>query len=153
MANLDHQNDPGNRRIKQNAALTATISYDQFPSTTSGQDSVVPFAVPRNSIVTSVIAVVSTAFSGTTPEVIVGTSSDDDGFVTAANFTPTVGSKVGSGALLNATTGSNDLPILVEMTWGASKPAAGELTLIVQYVTYGKYAGDPSQAQVAAAEV
>ena len=149
MATLDHQNDQGNRRIRSQQSLAAVVTAAMFTSSTSGEDSVAIFAVPKNSIITRCVAVNTTAWSGTTPELIVGTSSDDDGFVTASNFTPTVGSKNGSGALINATTGANDLLILAEATWGASKPTAGETVVIVSYIEFGVNAGAPNMGQVA----
>ena len=155
MANLNRQNDEGNRRLKDVKVLTATISHDMFPSTTSGEDSVVPFAVPKNSIVLAVNMRVKTAFTGTTPEIIVGTSADDNAFITTTNFTPTAGYKVGSGTGIGLDTADSDLAVLAEMTWGASKPGAGEAVLVVQYVTYGpaKTAGAPYQSLVDEVEV
>ena len=147
MAAIDRQNVPGNTRIRSYQALAGKVVIGDFASTTSGEDTVVPFAVPRNSIIKSAVVVTTTAFNGTTPAVEVGTSSDDDGFVASASVTA-LGSDVGSGTLLNATTGAADLPVHVKLSWGTNKPTAGEMTVVVTYVEFGKDAGAPHMGQV-----
>ena len=153
MATLNHQNDVGNTRLKHDGSLTAKITPDMFPASAadgSGDDTAVVFAVPNGSVITSVRVVNVTAWNGTGTEVLVGTKSDDDAFVTAGNFSMTTGVKVGSGTG-DYDTGDANLPIHVKLNWtnGANnKPTAGESYLVVQYVEYGKDAGSPSMAQV-----
>ena len=146
MATLNNQNKPGNRRLKHNGALSATISHSDFPATTSGQDDVAVFAVPANSIITYVRVINKTAWNGTTPELIVGTSSDDDSILTTTQFTPTTGVKSANSGI---DTGGSDMLLLAKLTWGASKPTAGETVLVVEFTEYGKNAGAPSAANVA----
>ena len=149
MAALDHQNNPGNRRLKHNGALTARITPADFPSTTSGQDTVVVFAIPKGSVTTDVRVINTTAWNGTGAELIVGTSTDDDALVTAANFTATAGVKTGTGVL---DSGSSDTAIHAKLSWTA-KPTQGESYLVVNFTEYGKNAGAPSSANVAEVSV
>ena len=153
MATRNHQRDTGNCFLKQAGTLTARIRANMFLSlaTAPGGDTVVPFAVPADAIVTDAYFVVTTAFNGTGTNIEVGTKSDDDGFVTSANGTATVGTKVGSGTLLNAISGSDNLPIHVKLNWtsGANnKPTAGEGHVVIKYTTIGRSSGDPDYTGV-----
>ena len=150
MATLNHQNNPGNRRLKHDGSLTATITPSDFPATTSGQDDVVVFAVPANSLITYARLINTTAWNGTTPELIVGNSSNDDEIVTTTQFTPTAGVKSANSGI---DTGAAPYSVTAKLTWGASKPTAGESVLVVEYVEYGKNAGSPSNANVAEVDV
>ena len=150
MANHNTQRSRGNTLIKQVGALSAEITADMFTTTTSGDDNVIPFAVPANAIITNVRASVKTAFTGTTPEVKVGSSSDDDALLTTTQFTPTVGVKSGNS---NIDTGNAIYPVYVNMTWGASKPTAGRLVLVVEYALYGAQDGGSSLGNVKEAQV
>ena len=152
MATLDLQGRAGHQRIHAVQSAVGRVGVADFPSTTSAQDSNVLFAIPKNSIITAVELVVTTAFNGTGAELTVGTSSDPDGFVTTTNFTPGVGTKSGSGSLLNATTGAADLPIHATLAWTA-KPTAGEATLVVQYIEHSERAGSPNLGQLARVSV
>ena len=148
MATLNSQERAGHRRIHAVQAAVGFVAVADFPSTTSAEDTRLLFAVPKNSIITSAKVVVTTMFDGTTPELEVGTSSDDDGFVTTTNFTPSVGTKVGSGTLLNATTGAADLAIHAKLNWGSSKPTAGNAVVILEYIEFDERAGNPNLGQL-----
>lgn len=145
MAITDLQNRPGATRLKHDGALSIDFSIADFPSSGSGSDTAPLVAIPARSLITYARLINHTAWNGTAPEIVIGSSSDDNSILTTTQFTPTTGVKECNSGI---DTGDSPLLLIAKLTFTA-KPTAGESVFVIHFTEYGRDAGSPSMAYVA----
>jgi len=108
------------------------ITFDQ-----SGIGTGVPIGcVPKGATILRAACAVTEVFdAGTTNVLVLGTSADDDGFVTSTNAAAgTTGLKSGTGALLTGAPLTADTVIYAKFTQTGTAATAGAAQFIVEFV-------------------